>query len=617
MQPYQEEYIANLRKVAVLSWRGRPEKQEFEAYTAGIRENGVEIARLARRNMELLREELFPALDNLFDAGEEELRELEEFSLQLFDGRTELDVGLFCQIRQALLSIARQKKDRAAMIRELYWLGMGRNSLCSKLVGLELADVEKYIHQMRLCFAEAAAYLKFFDEIEDTETRGYILRSRANVSLGQFKTPHEKIRLVKGTLQILQDAYYQKMEPALPWDWFIYLTHQNMASSIDYRKDRMMTAQDIADIMESVYIVHHRQLREAEEQGKQPPAKMMFSYYAIEYYCGISSLAQLLEQLEGLLDAADPEDFSPDGMYAMASLPAFYSQFLQQYPELAVQRKDYLEQLYQRMLDYVDACPWDSGEGRLFLYLRQLAYTFVETGDGISYGEFLQKLLLRFAPEVYFHSQTVGEAARAFCDVILKDDPGFFDDIDFVRGVSNPEEKRRVVLDFALGCGAFHDVGKISVIELYSRTARQWFEEEYEMARLHTIAGDALLAARPSTSRYAAAALGHHVWYDGSRGYPAAYKRLECPARQMVDVVGLLDWLEAKTNAAQLFDGVRKSFEETVNAAMELEGKRFSPLLTARLRDAGTVECIRQAFARGRERAFRGMYGCMRWAPGE
>ena len=341
----------------------------------------------------------------------------------------------------------------------------------------------------------------------------------------------------------------------------------------------------------------------------------MFSYYAIEYYCGISGLDQLLGQLEELLDAADPEDYSPDGMYAMGSLPAFYSQYLQQYPELVPPRREYLQRLYRRTLDYMDASPWDPGEGKLFLCLRQLAYTFVETEGGIPYGEFLQKLLLRFATEVYFHSQAVGEAAKEFCGVILGEDPEFFDDIDFIRAVRDPGEKRRVVEDYAIGCGIFHDVGKISVIELYSRTARQWFEEEEEMARLHVVAGEALLSPRPSTSRYAPAALGHHAWYDGSRGYPDAYRRLECPARQIVDVIGLMDWLEAATNADRRYDGTGESFEDAVKAAIGLEGKRFSPLLTARLRDAATVERIREAFAQGRGKALQGMYDAACQAP--
>ncbi len=123
MQPYQEEYLDNLRQFAALSQRGRPGELTCEQYAARLTQDRAQIVRLGKRNMELLRTGLFPMLDDLLDATEEERRDVEEFSFRLYDGRTELDVGLFCQIHQALLSLARQKRDRAAMIRELYWLG--------------------------------------------------------------------------------------------------------------------------------------------------------------------------------------------------------------------------------------------------------------------------------------------------------------------------------------------------------------------------------------------------------------------------------------------------------------------------------------------------------------
>ena len=608
MQPYQEEYIANLRQIADLTQWKKPEQTSFEEYCAHLRRSEIQAAQMAKRNVELLRSCLFPELDELFQADAGTVCELEEFSAQLYDARRELDVGLFCQIRQALLTLARQKKDRAAMVRHLYWLGMGRNCLCGKLVGIPFENIAKYMTRMRLCFTEAAAYLKYYDQIEDIETRGYILRSRANIALGQFASPGEKIRLIKGTLQILQDKDYQEKAPSLPWDRFIYLTHQNMASSISYSREKVMTPQDMADIMESAYIVYQRRFEEEEMQGRQPPAKSAFAYHAIEYYCGLYDLDTLLSKAESLLDAADPADYSNDGMYSMISLPAFYGQYLQQYPDHIPRRKEYVEGLYRRMLDYVDSFPSPFGNSALFLYLRQLSHTFVATDSSIPYSDFLQRILLRFVPEVYVHSNVVGAGARALCALIMDEEPTFFDDIAFIRAIKNPAKKRAAVLDYAMGCGAFHDAGKSNMIELYSQTARQWFEEEYEMARLHTIAGVELLSSRPSTSRYAAAALGHHAWYDGSHSAPSTYTRLECPERQMVDVIALVDWLESTTHSSAIYMGAEKTFDEAVQAAVELEGKRFSPLLTARLRDGGAAAQIKRAFGEGRRDAYRRMY---------
>ena len=217
MQPYQEEYIANLKEISLLSVQRGQDAPCFEAYLEGQRQRRARMEQVVARNMSLLRENLFPLLDRLFEAGDAQLVELEEFAAALFDGRSELDVGLFRQIYRALLSRSRLQKSRNDMIRQLYWLGMGYNCLCTKLMGLESA-ADGYTSRMRLCFMEAAAYLKYFDEIEDSGTKGYILRSRANVALGQFKSPSEKIQMVKYTLKIMQDKEYQEKAPELPWN---------------------------------------------------------------------------------------------------------------------------------------------------------------------------------------------------------------------------------------------------------------------------------------------------------------------------------------------------------------------------------------------------------------
>lgn len=608
MQPYQEEYIANLKEIAGLSVQRKSRLQSFEDYLAEQQQCRMRLELLVGRNMELLRENLFPLLDLLFQADDQSLQNLAEFAGALFDGRNEVDVGLFCQIRRALLSRARLRRDRNAMIRELYWLGMGYNCLCTKLVGLECAAVDGYTAQMRLCFMEAAAYLKYFEEITDDETRGYILRARANVSLGQFKSPSEKIRLVKHTLQILQDKWYQEKAPSLPWSRYIYMTHLQMAASISRSKDRAMTPEDIAAVMESVHIIYEEQLAEAKAKGQQPPARISFSYASINYYCGLDTLDGLLGKMELLIDGADPTDFSASGIYAMISIPAFYCNFLQEHPEMVPQRTEYLDSLYRRAFDYVERFPRASESESLFFAVRQMMIAFVETKSSISHGDFLRRLLMRFVPEHYVHSCTVGGAARVLCEILLDEDPGFFDDIDAIHDMTDFRSKKDAVTDYAEKAGLFHDIGKLSFTNLFAGTARQWFGEEYEMAQLHTLMGEERLAKQPSTRPFAAVALGHHSWYDGSRGYPESYVRLNCPYRQMVDVIGLVDWLDNVTYETHLYTGARKTFEEAVEAAVELGGKRFSPLLTERLADRTKAERLEEAFQDSRREAYRRLY---------
>lgn len=608
MQPYQEEYIANLKDITLLSSQRQTSNQSLSDYLERLQHDRSRLEEKINRNIELLRDGLFPLFDRLFETPCEELEELEEFAGTLINGKIELDAGLFCQIYQALLSRARHTQNRNAIIRCLYWLGIGRYHMCTKMVGIDFADIEHYMSQMRLCFAEAAAYLKYFDEIDDTETKGYILRSRANTALGQFKSASTKIRLTRQTLQILQDEGYHENAPKLPWDRYIYLTHQQMASSISYSRDHDMTAQDVASIMESAHIVHQRRIEEAVNKQETPPIRSAFSCSAIEYYCGMFTLEALLGRMEELMDLADTSSFSQENMYAVVSLPAFYCQYLREYPEQLPGREKYLENLYRKVISYVEDFPKGEANEQIFFYLRQLSTTFIETSDSISYGDFQQIMLIHFAPDVYVHSQVVGRTAAVLCDMIISEEPDFFDDIEQIQRIQNPAAKRQAVLDFATNCGVFHDVGIINFISLFTRTARQWFDEEYEIAHLHTIVGNKRLATCASTRRYASAALGHHSWYDGTHGYPEVYKRLECPCRQMVDVIGLIDWIENSISRAWLYGHSKKNFNEAIEGALSLEGKRFSPLLTARLRDKTITEKLRQSFIAARREAYRQLY---------
>lgn len=609
MQPYQDEYIANSREYIALTVKRLPDEGTFADYAARLERQRIRREALAERNMELLRKELLPTLDHLPNADGETLRSLGEWAGQLFNGRDGLDVGQFCLIHRSLLGLARQKGDRKGIIRELYWLGIGYHAFYgSRLAGVGEERSAAYLNAMRLCFAEAAAYLKYFDEIQDTETRGYIMRSLANVAMGASYSVSARITLLKRALQVFQDPYYREKEPGLPWDRYVRQTHLLMTSGISHDGKQAMMPQDVSEIMESAHIIYHDREEEAEKTGEPLPAQQVFRTASIEYFCGILSLDTFLSTLERQMDAADVHSFSDENAYRLISLPAFYCVYLSMHRESLPPRESYLAELYRRIMDYMDSAPEEREDDLLFLYLRQLASAFVEAEHAIPYGVFLARVLGRFAPEIYIHSNRVAEGAAVLCGIIMDEEPAFFDDIDFIRDIPDRQEKRETVLAYARGCGEFHDVGKINFLELYTRTARQWLEEEYAIARLHTVRGGAMLSERESTRRYAPAALGHHAWYDGSRGYPDSYHRLECRSRQMVDVIALVDWLVSAPETGKLRRGRDITFDGAVEEAIQLEGRRFSPLLTARLRDAAVVEQIKAALEQGRQDAYRKLY---------
>lgn len=152
MQPYQEEYLENLEKIARLTAQGRAEEATPEEFAARLEREEREKREILGKNMALLRQELFPALDSPAALTEAERQELRDFADRLLKAPGEPDATLFCQIHQVLLGLARYQKDLDAEIRELYWLGIGRHTVVTKLVGLDFSVIEPYTRQMRRRF---------------------------------------------------------------------------------------------------------------------------------------------------------------------------------------------------------------------------------------------------------------------------------------------------------------------------------------------------------------------------------------------------------------------------------------------------------------------------------
>ena len=90
MYPYQEEYIANLKEISLLTMYQKPEGNTFEEYLKELQRRQKYVAQKIARNMVLLREELFPLLDHLYGAGQEELQSLQKFAGQLLSVSNEI-----------------------------------------------------------------------------------------------------------------------------------------------------------------------------------------------------------------------------------------------------------------------------------------------------------------------------------------------------------------------------------------------------------------------------------------------------------------------------------------------------------------------------------------------
>ena len=461
---------------------------------------------------------------------------------------------------------------------ELYKLGMGLYYQGRILLGTEAEAVNSFHFRNEMVFSEAGSYLKFFPEIADTDTRGYILRALANISIAA-RDVRRRIAVSGRVLQIVQDPYYRSLAPELPWDTFLRRTHQQMSSCRHVLSRGNLSADELALVLESCQEVFR-----PEDEASNPNIRWLWPYYEMEYSCGFVDLPTTLQRLERLINRSAWDQYDVSGLYGNVQLTIYYGRLLRDNPSLPKREKylAFLSAAYRKMMKTLLSCPTDRVDD-FFRYLLCLVITdYFETPEVPSYREITARLMQRFTGGLYIRSRRAGELMAVLCRAVFRSDPGFFDDVPFLRAIADPGEKEAALLDYARQCGLYHDFGRIKMDLERIQQTRQLFEGEYRLHALHTVSGHDDLMRRPSTAVYADVALGHHRWYNGAGGYPECYERMNSPYRQITDVMAVVSFLNEEEGEP----------EELLRRAAEQEDRRFSPLVAAYLSDPAVVREI-------------------------
>lgn len=594
MNGLQEKYLANVREILSLRDFNQDSALSFEDWYHKRLHAEIRLEALRGENIRMLNEQLFPALDDLFGASEARLEELAAFADALMDWSTNLDCGVYVAIHDAMLRLCRIRRDRDGTIRELYKLGMGLYYLRRSVEGLDERAAAPFNFENEMVFTEASSYIRYFNDVDREETKGYIIRSLANVSLCT-RDRKRRIAVSARTLDILNDTSYRSSAPGLPWDAFVRKTHQQMSVNRHELSGGDLTKEELAAVLDSCYEVF-----KPEEAAENPSIRWRWPYYEMEYNCGYVDLKTTLERLERLIQEPKPDPYDVSGMYGSVQLPLYYGRLLAGNPQLLNDRHylRFLDGAYRQMMDAMLQCPAERMDDYFVFLIDAVITNFREFEGCINYREVTVAFMRRFTGSLYISSRLSSDLMRCFCGMVFEQDETFFDDIPFIKNIENSDEKRERLLSFASDCGFYHDFGLIKMNLSRTMQTRNLFENEYRMYMLHTISGYDDLRKRPSTACFADAALGHHRWYDGTDGYPNDYVRNDSPYRQLTDVMAVASALQEE----------KGDIEEKVRNILEGERRRFSPMVTAFLTDAKLVSSLDELLSGSRETYYRSVY---------
>lgn len=580
MRRYQEIYLENAKKVVKLLQHAELQGLPGEEVNRRLRERSRMIREMRKENTAILREMLFPLLDDILTAEEEEVQALEEFADRLM--RERMDPGIRYYVCNALVTCARVRDLRRLLIKELYMTGMALFEFQSMLEKDETGWLQ---WKQSLLFGEAAGYIRFYDEIQDVETRGYIHRAMGNMALPLFpadrKSADKKFAVIRRSLQVLTDPVYQEKTPRLPWELYIYKSHQERTSMLSWLRNGTATSRDVREVMESAQYVFEVQRKEAKKTGGRPRLRWFYAYYAASYHCGICTLEELLRNLEKTYALAEHNDYSQDGMYGNLFLPLVYSSYLEKDGELCRRKKPVVLMMYRRQLEYLRCVPKGEDMNTLFYYIRCCLAGYLEYPGENSFREYIKQVMEGRHLETHVHSKMVAETAVLLLRELLRTDAELLLGVRGTKSLKELLERQDELLEFVYEGAKIHDIGKMKMLELYESPSRGRISEEERLHELHSGLGGRILERCSSTKDFVPFAVGHHRWYDGQGGYPESYRREDVQDAVLVDIVSVADFIDQSCNPVGDYQLDVISFEEMLKQLKAYEGSRFSPKVAA------------------------------------
>ncbi len=614
MKPYQEQYIENAKKVMVLSDNSGEIPDDVDAFMEGQAGKAYEIREIIKENTNLLRKYFFPVLDDIASADEEEIEQLEDFAAHLSEGVKRLDLFLHYMIHNALITYARRLEKRDMLIRELYQTAL---ALFYIRESADSSGQRNHSWRMGMLFGESASYIKIYDEIEDVETRGYIHRSMGNLALSYniFTEGEKKLRAVRRSIQILQDPVYREKTPSLPWDTYLYKSHQERSTAMGLLRRGETDERLVREVMESVEYVWERQLESSQKRNRPPAMRWRIIYEESQYYCGLQPLSYLFTQLEKIYMDCDRNDFSEEGMYGNVFIPAVYSNYIERYSQYKDSKREIVCHMYRNVVDYVHRAPNNQYNDQLIHYLLLFLQNFVEYPNEMQQKDIVTKLIVCRNPDAYVFSRLTAQMAQMLMDRVIEECPLLLVGTLGCGCAEEVRERREELLQFVYDGGLLHDVGALSMYRLMLMSARSWMDEESVMFKCHVAAGVRILERCESTRPFAPIAGGHHVYYDGSGGYPPDYNRADNPVQVITDMVSIAAYASRMTEQTTHDTMPIYTLTEVTRLIKEGAGSLFHPELSRLW--VSMESQLEQYMQSARKTAYSEAFGLLRGAHSE
>ena len=612
-----KEYVDRMIRIRYLSSPDLHGVPNAEAYSEVLLENFRNIGGLAQQNRKLISEIIDPILNVPEPLDADTIAAVEKLNERLLNASAldNIDLPLVSLLTDRLLLDAEMKGDHDYRIRILDKVIENSYHLINttKRVISDPGIAESHRQKGIAALEELMEYLDRDRFLALTpESRGIVM-TNARYGIGLYEYPssqggdrtEQQFRMLEKALEMAQDPFYTGNMPGFDWKYQLFRIYQYL-TQIDYTNitspETLRKALEYTERYTGLWESDPEYCRQYGQYGELQERSLRLRYLA-----GMIPKREFLDRIYGMYETRQPRDYSLSSLDMNLELPLDYLRFTDR-DNLSRMDQERIGEIYNSALAYIFYMP---KLGLLSMTLEpytNLLLAFREYEGMISFEELGIQSFAALHPPTYIHSRMVAAITRCLTENLLIIKPELFRDLFAYLELEDRPENREKLAEFAWHAALCHDFGKLFIIDTIFVYGRRLFELEFDLIRRHPDIGAALLSRHGSTRRFADVARGHHLWYDGSRGYPAAFDTSGSPLKVLIDIVAIADCMDAATDSVGRSYKSGKTFGEYEQEVIGSAGRRYAPWGPELLGDAETRKELEYLLGEGRMKLYRETY---------
>ena len=185
-------------------------------------------------------------------------------------------------------------------------------------------------------------------------------------------------------------------------------------------------------------------------------------------------------------------------------------------------------------------------------------------------------LLVHRQMSTAIHVTMVALISKCIAHHLIDSNPEYFVGVLDLNTVEEVLSNREKIESFIYKAGILHDIGKLICSDVVNLQNRRISDEEFARIKVHPVAGSSLLLNSSAMFDYSFVALCHHLFDDGSRGYPAGVKLPEDASRIFIEIVTICDSIDAMSDTLGRNYATPKNMSTIIDELLAEAGTRYS-----------------------------------------